>query len=369
MTASAVLAVLDQVQNVGQVVEIGQAQVHQKEQVLWARRAYQLESQSVRLDVFDHVKEEIRSHHDTYMGRIDVLLLVLALIWPFALNAIQFSDPFIPQTEFECEHCIEVKHKWIVFVWMTLLGAILVLPFWGILMLIRCRLKLDAWLEYSLARLSQARRGMNITPQTKMGSTRNEDDEDDHDDTKDIVCRLVNMVAECQEYLGLMWTEECSWLVHTSTSLLWISAGAALLLTALSIWVFMVNKGGAHSKFGNWFAVIVSLGMAVPLVYMMRRSFDELEPPDEDMLASAAVSNPAMNEPATRRRRAQLLKGNSSPNFSRFFGDGTPKEEFTGESRFSNLRERIFDLLPSFKRMCGRRKQRRKKGEPLLRPT
>ena len=138
--------------------------------------------------------------------------------------------------------------------WMTLLGAILVLPFWGILMLIRCRLKLDAWLEYSLARLSQARRGMNITPQTKMGSTRNEDDEDDHDDTKDIVCRLVNMVAECQEYLGLMWTEECSWLVHTSTSLLWISAGAALLLTALSIWVFMVNKGGAHSKFGNWFA-------------------------------------------------------------------------------------------------------------------
>ena len=145
-------------------------------------------------------------------------------IWPFALNAIQFSDPFIPQTEFQCAHCIEVKHKWIVFLWMTLLGAILVLPFWGILMLIRCRLKLDAWLEYSLARLSQARRGMKITPQTKMGSTRNEDDEDDHDDTKDIVCRLVNMVAECQEYLGLMWTEECSWLVHTSTSLLWISA-------------------------------------------------------------------------------------------------------------------------------------------------
>ena len=114
MTASTMLAVLDQVQNVGQVVEIGQSHVHQKEQarvsnkkrcvnsrksflgtriaptpvgrsfgsaqVRWARRAYQLESQSVRLDVFDHVKEEIRSHHDTYMGRIDVLLLVLALL-------------------------------------------------------------------------------------------------------------------------------------------------------------------------------------------------------------------------------------------------------------------------------------------------
>ena len=39
MTASAVLAVLDQVQNVGQVVEIGQAQVHQKEQAeVWEEK-------------------------------------------------------------------------------------------------------------------------------------------------------------------------------------------------------------------------------------------------------------------------------------------------------------------------------------------
>ncbi|CAJ1438952.1 unnamed protein product [Effrenium voratum] len=177
----AIGAFLDQVQNVGQMVEIGQSHVHQQEQIRWARRAYQLESQSVRLDVFDHVKEEIRSHHDTYMGRIDALLLVLALVWPFGLNTIQFSDPFVPQTEMECEDCIEVQYTWLVGAWIMLLGMILILPFWGILMLIRCKLKLDRWLEYSLARLNQARRGMNIAPPKE----EERDEEEEHDDTKE----------------------------------------------------------------------------------------------------------------------------------------------------------------------------------------
>ena len=236
-------------------------------------------------------------------------------------------------------------------------------------MLIRCRLKLDAWLEFSLARLSQARRGMNITPQTRLGSVREEDDDGDHDDTKEIVCKLVNMVAECQEYLGLMWTEECSWLVHASTSLLWISAGAALLLTALSLWVFMINKGGSHSKFANWFAMIVMLGMIVPLVYVVRRSFDELEPPGEGILAQA-VSNPAINEPAARRRRAELLKGNSSPNFSiKLEEDLIRRPGSEDEDSREGLRDKVFRLLPMFRRMCGRRRHGRRKTEPLLRST
>mmetsp|Transcript_30356 Transcript_30356/g.56917 ORF Transcript_30356/g.56917 Transcript_30356/m.56917 type:complete len:360 (+) Transcript_30356:123-1202(+) len=355
------LQILDQVQNVGQVMEIAQSAVYQKEQVRWSRRAYQLESQSVRLDVFDHVKEEIRSHHDTYMGRIDALLLVLALIWPFALNAIQFSDPFIPQTEMECEDCIEVQHKSLVMIWMTLMGAILILPFWGILMLIRCKLKLDSWLEYSLARLSHARRGMNIAPQTRPSPhskerPESEADDDEHDDTKEIVCKLVNMVAECQEFLGIMWTEECGWLVHASTSLLWISAGAALLLTALSVWIFMMNKGGSHAMFGNWFALIVGLGILVPLIYVLSRPWDELGPSDGTSLA-AAVSNPALNEPAARRRRASLIKGNSSPNFSRF-------EEPYSKRTEEPTKRGLIGLLQKF-RLC-RHRQRRQDTEPLL---
>jgi len=367
MATSTVLGLLDQVQNAGQVLEIAQSHVHQKEQVRWCRRAYQLESQSVRLDVFDHVKEEIRSHHDTYMGRIDALLLVLALIWPFALNTIQFSDPFIPKTEMECEDCVEVQHKWLVFIWMTLLGAILILPFWGILMLIRCKLKLDSWFEWSLARLSHARRGMNIAPQARSRSrlevserADSEVDDDEHDDTKEIVCKLVNMVAECQELLGIMWTDECGWLVHTSTSLLWISSAAALLLTALSVWIFMMNKGGSHSLFGNWFALIVGLGMLIPMVYLVSRfSMDTPGPPDTSL--AEAVSNPAISEPAARRRRACLLKGNNggSPISSHFGEQAAPQTE-------EPINRGLFSFLPIFGRLC-RHRQRRRDLEPLLR--
>eukprot|EP00931_Biecheleriopsis_adriatica_P064475 TRINITY_DN3924_c0_g1_i1.p1 TRINITY_DN3924_c0_g1~~TRINITY_DN3924_c0_g1_i1.p1 ORF type:complete len:389 (-),score=42.85 TRINITY_DN3924_c0_g1_i1:94-1260(-) len=285
MASSALLLgarMLDQVQNVGQIGELVQGHVHQREQIHWVRRAYQLDCQSIRLDVFDHAKDEIRSHHDTYMGRIDTLLLVLALIWPFALNTIQFSDPFVPHLAEDCEDCIEVEHTSLIVSWIVLLGGILILPFWGILMLIRCKLKLDRWLEYSLARLNHARRDMNIVPAPKPqvhGSSQQEHD-DFKDDTKDIVSTLVKLVSECQEYLALIWTEECGWLVHTATSLLWVSATAALLLTALSMWIFLVNKGGMHPHCARLFAVIVLVGVAVPLIYVLwQRSWDELEPP------------------------------------------------------------------------------------------
>ncbi|CAJ1370979.1 unnamed protein product [Effrenium voratum] len=355
----AIGAFLDQVQNVGQMVEIGQSHVHQQEQIRWARRAYQLESQSVRLDVFDHVKEEIRSHHDTYMGRIDALLLVLALVWPFGLNTIQFSDPFVPQTEMECEDCIEVQYTWLVGAWIMLLGMILILPFWGILMLIRCKLKLDRWLEYSLARLNQARRGMNIAPPKE----EERDEEEEHDDTKEIVCCLVNMVAECQEYLALIWTEECGWLVQTSTTLLWLSATAALMLTAESVWVFMFNKGSSHATWGNVFACLVLFALVLPAVYVLRqRSWEELEPPsghgEELSLAQAVSSKIYLEEAEARRKRAILLRGNSSANL------GTPL------LRTSSEKERHPDRgqLRLGWLFCARRKEVRRNlpGSPLI---
>eukprot|EP00931_Biecheleriopsis_adriatica_P064477 TRINITY_DN3924_c0_g2_i1.p1 TRINITY_DN3924_c0_g2~~TRINITY_DN3924_c0_g2_i1.p1 ORF type:complete len:386 (-),score=51.86 TRINITY_DN3924_c0_g2_i1:56-1213(-) len=312
-------SLLDQVQNVGQIGELVQGQVHQKEQIRWTRRAYQLDCQSIRLDVFDHAKDEIRSHHDTYMSRIDTLLLVLALIWPFALNTIQFSDPFVPQTAEECDDCIEVRHEWLVLAWIILLGVILILPFWGILMLIRCKLKLDRWLEYSLARLNHARREMNIVPAPKsqMQKVGGPELDEANDDTKAVVSNLVDIVSECQEYLALIWTEECGWLVHASTSLLWVSAAAALMLTALSMWIYLVNKGGEHPRCAHIFAFIVLVGMTVPLIYVMwQRAWDRLEPPsghgEELSLAQSVRSAKSFAVREERLRKAASLRKSAS---------------------------------------------------------
>ncbi|CAJ1438953.1 unnamed protein product, partial [Effrenium voratum] len=141
----------------------------------------------------------------------------------------------------------------------------------------------------------------------------------DHDyemDPHEIVCCLVNMVAECQEYLALIWTEECGWLVQTSTTLLWLSATAALMLTAESVWVFMFNKGSSHATWGNVFACLVLFALVLPAVYVLRqRSWEELEPPsghgEELSLAQAVSSKIYLEEAEARRKRAILLRGNS----------------------------------------------------------
>mmetsp|Transcript_53696 Transcript_53696/g.148927 ORF Transcript_53696/g.148927 Transcript_53696/m.148927 type:complete len:422 (-) Transcript_53696:150-1415(-) len=327
-----------------QLLELGQSQVHQREQMKWVRAAYHLDSQSLRLDVLDHAKEEIRSHYDTYVGRIDTLLLVLALIWPFGLNTIQFSDPFLPMTEAVCPDCVEAEHWGLVAFWVTLIAIVLILPFWGILMLIRCKLKLDGWLEYSLAGLHEKRRriiiaGVPATPKrpartiSSMSTATSKEEvlEQQDDDTPQVVSELVNCVLEHQEYLQRMWAAECGWLVRASMMLLWMSAFAALLLTSVSLWIFLVNKRGWHEYCSTWFGVLILGGMLGPALYLAyQRSWPSVERPqrevspgftdtEEDELGPVpellSTSSGGILAPTTRQKRSsqQLRKAASSP--------------------------------------------------------
>lgn len=299
------------------------------------------------------------------------MLLVLALIWPFALATIQFSDPFVPQTASECEFCIEVKFSGLVGVWVCLLATVLILPFWGILMLIRCKLKLDRWLEYALARLNRARQEIN---EGKPEATDREGEDQEHDDTLEVVGSLVNMVAECQEYLALIWTHECGWLVHASTSLLWVSAAAALMLTAESVWLFLVNKGEPHSTYAPLFAIIVFFGLASPLAYLIQiRTFDEIDPPsgygEEFSLARTAASARGFEEPEERRRRAsQMRKSASSPNFSESPMDSKDRADSFADSEPSPAMEWNRDNTSSsqWSWFCARRNTKKPVREPLL---
>lgn len=298
--------VLDQVQNVGQVAELCQSHVHQREQVYWTKRAYHIDSQSIRLDALDHAKEEIRSHYDTYVGQIDTMLLVLALIWPFALNTIQFSDAFIPgqQPESECfeGECIETVHPPLLGAWIGLTAIILILPFWGILMLIRCKMKLDNWLEYSLSRLRRERKRVVRVSQPHLHSEGGEPPEGtmwswdpereaemSHDDeTEQLVFRLVNVVMKMQEYLAEIWKGECAWLVHASTMLLWMSAVAALLLTSLSLWIFLKDKGGTHAACSPYFLGLILLSIIAPGLYIFAQNFRSPPVYDPDVLRTHA---------------------------------------------------------------------------------
>lgn len=319
----------------GQVAEIKQNSLYQVENIHWARRAFKLDCVSLLLDALDHSKEEIRSYYETYAARIDTILLVLALIWPFALNTIQFSDPFVPQTQEECDEaaseCIEVKYQWLIGVWMFLMGVILILPFWGILMMIRCKLKLDSWLEYALAGLNGERRrilggglirqeddaapeeaerridptlgGRAVTfdemceqhvEMCDPTSRRKSDDQlkrhwtnlkqvPADGDSRQMADELVDVVLQYQEYLSRIWTAECGWLVQAATTLLWMSAVAALLLTSISMLIFLTDKGGEHADSAPYFGVLITCGCVLPAVYVMQqRLWNTVRPPDGD---------------------------------------------------------------------------------------
>jgi len=326
-------------QNVGQVLELGQSHAHQREQMHWARRGYHLDSQSLRLDVLDHAKEEIRSHYDTHVGRIDTLLLVLALIWPFALNVIQFSDSFIPRTAEECGECVEARHPWLVGMWIGLTGVILILPFWGILMLIRCKLKLDRWLERSLKGLNNKRRELVMasappTPRRPLSRSfsslsyskaqeEEEADEQHDDETQQVVSELVNLVMEYQEHLAQIWRAECGKLVKAAMMVLWMSALAALLLTSVSVWIFLVNKGGVAEACSTWFAAIILLGCLGPAFYVLlqrccrpavhREDAEPAPSPSASPQLLAAPSSPLLEPKARRARAAERQRSASFP--------------------------------------------------------
>jgi len=299
---------LSQAENIANVAQLGQAHFQHRESIKFAKRTLHLDSQSIRLDALDHSKEEIRSHYDTYASRIDTLLLVLTLIWPFALNTIQFSDPFVPVTEEVCPDCVEVEHQWIVGIWVLFLGLILILPFWGILMMIRCKLRLDAWLESALKALNDEKKVIvRSSPIQDQNMSRVEvDAEQDKQDraTEEIVLHLVDEVLKYQENLAAIWSGECGALIHGATMLFIVSSGAALLLVALSLWIFLINKGGAHAFYSSFLAFCVPVGILVPILYVVYRRYLAK---DEEYVPSFPLASPS------RRRQPFAIRCEGSP--------------------------------------------------------
>mmetsp|Transcript_17366 Transcript_17366/g.40503 ORF Transcript_17366/g.40503 Transcript_17366/m.40503 type:complete len:315 (+) Transcript_17366:154-1098(+) len=299
--------VADLIGNVAQVGKFGYATNNQEETVSWARRGFKLDSQAFCLDALDHAKEEVKSSYRTYVERISSVLLVLALIWPWGLSIIQYSDCFVPRREGKDSHDLETEHPWLIHVWVFLAGCILVLPFWGILMLLHCKLKLDKWLETALASVKMKGNelvvmaglaepepqgpSLGFSPRLTFGSRRRRavSPTGVPKTTSAAVLEgnnsglaLVNLSLQYQEYLGEIWNGECRILVQASTSLLWLSVVAALLLVSVSFWMFLHDTGGLLGEPAAPFLVVVlTFGCAVPLVYIQRQHWKgEVKPED-----------------------------------------------------------------------------------------
>lgn len=276
--AASVLGAMGHLANFGQVAEFGVSHVHQREQMQWARRAYRLDARTLRIDLLNAVKEDVRDHHTTHAGRIDTLLLVHTLLLTFALATLQFSGQYVPQTGESCPECVEVAYPFLVAIWVYLIAAILILPFWCILMLLWCKLQLDRWLELSVRRLNfELRQTLNSGSMTLVqgagrGGTGQQNLSDaackELESVEQAITRLGGFVADHQDRFAQVWQGECESMVSVTTNLLWVNAVVAVTITAGMFWMFLRNDLSSFHRLANHFLILVTSGLLAPLGYL-----------------------------------------------------------------------------------------------------
>lgn len=265
MAGATLLNGIGHLANLGQFVEIGQGQAFQREQMQWARRAYCLDSRALRIDLLNAVKEDVRDHHQTYASRIDTLLVVHTLLLTFALATLQYSDQFVPVSG--CVECEENEHPWLVTCWVYAVSGILILPFWGIVLLIWSKLQLDHWLENSIGRLNVELR-QSLSADINTESVADREGSQLLERVEGAVTRLSSFVVEHQESFKRVWNHECKFMISAATVFLWVSCVLAILITAGMFWLFLQNHmAGQHRHAATHFALCTVCGLMAPIFY------------------------------------------------------------------------------------------------------
>lgn len=253
--------------------EIAQDAVYQHEQMRWSRRNYALDVQALKIDLLGAARDDVRGTYDTYIERHTTMLLLNGLVLPFALNCLQFSSSFLPHTRQMCEdkdegygddRCIEVQHPWMVTIWSYFVGMELIMPFWSILMLLRCKVWLDTWLQASLDHLQEMRRNI-ISRSNENGPS--VPTTETIKQQEGLIARVGEFIVDYQDKFASLWNVRCAPLVWFSTMLLWASAYGAIVLCGYMFWIFLVNRRGRQHTAHVHFAVLISIGLLMPIIF------------------------------------------------------------------------------------------------------
>jgi len=261
------LASLGYLASFGQVAELAQGHVHQREQVQWSRRNYHRDVQALTVDLLGAARDDIRGTYDTYVERVNTLLLLNALLLPFAFSILQFSDKFILQTEDQCAECFEAHNPWVATVWAYLGGFALVLPFWSLLMLFWCKIKTDSWIEKPLEELQKLRKKFVDCSADANASPAGSRPLQDTEAYEGIVRELGHSMVYHQEEFTGQWERRCAPLVKYATWLLWIASYISVLLVAWMFWIFLLNQQDTENSFH--FAGVIVVGMLVPVLLFL----------------------------------------------------------------------------------------------------
>lgn len=258
--------VLGHLANLGQVVALGQGHAYQREHVKQSRLNYTLDIQALKVDLLGTARDDVRSTYETYMERLDTLLLLNGLLLTFSLNTLQYSDAFLPQGD-SCHDCIEVVHPWIASTWTLMVAASLILPFWSLMLLLWCKADLDKWLHQTLDWLQQLRRCLfrQLAPTDETtGSTGSATVESNGAEAEEAVATLGGFIVLYQDRLMDLWDGRCAPLVLWATRLLWLSVYVSVALVAGTFWVFLADRPGEQHPAHLHFLWVVLLGVLLP---------------------------------------------------------------------------------------------------------
>lgn len=263
----AFFSALGLVANVGGALQIAQEEVHQRESVRWTARGYALDAHSMKANLLSAARDDIRCTYDTHSERLDSLLLFNALLLPFALNTLQFSEPFVPGNNCPYDPSshkpidVECKYPILHTIWVYLIAVDLIIPFWSIGLLLRCKYILDNWMSTVIIDINEARRFF-VTDLSCSETSRAKADAY-ADETNKLVQNFMNLFADCQEEFQEMWYQECYPLVKIATKLLFSAACVAQVLTMYMFFIFLTHRTEGHGDAIS-FAVLCILGLSLP---------------------------------------------------------------------------------------------------------
>lgn len=276
------IAALSHIAGLGQLVEIGQGHAHQKETVRWARKNYMLDAQALKIDLLRAARQDVRSTFDTYSERVGNLLLLNALLLTFGLSTLQISTQFIPGLSCPSnavsakldpeDYCIELRHKWLLTIWVYLTGYNIFAPFWSILILLCSKKQLDRWLERTLEALQQTRK-MIINDGANISTWTAEQEDELSNEQKRAVAQLGAFIVEEQDMFMDLWLSEVAPQVSLATYILWSSATAGVVLTLYMCAMYFYDNPIGDRKESSFFSVLSVIGLAIPVVALVLKDW------------------------------------------------------------------------------------------------
>eukprot|EP00930_Biecheleria_cincta_P074395 TRINITY_DN61607_c0_g1_i1.p1 TRINITY_DN61607_c0_g1~~TRINITY_DN61607_c0_g1_i1.p1 ORF type:complete len:354 (+),score=45.43 TRINITY_DN61607_c0_g1_i1:69-1064(+) len=221
----------------GSGLEMIQAEAHQEEQSFWAQKQYRLDVFSFTIDILDKTKDEVRDLYDCYSGRIDTLMVLHTLLLTLGFAVMGYNDTMFPRNTIMEGQNLALRKIWLVF-FATVQATGMIMPLWAIACLVKCRQRLESWLDESLRKLHKQLTCKMTEREALQAETHTDVKRLDEMREKNLT-GVVALLSSCHEEFDEMWQESCQGPYRVASWLLWCNVILAVADAGIQMGVFL----------------------------------------------------------------------------------------------------------------------------------